>query len=247
MDGPINLRWENSGIDPDPSIKLVMDASVTITKAIIEVKCESNLFGTVNYDSHVHFRAMDAAKAVVATYAYARGLGLSAIIESVIKPDGVKYKFEEKRPELGDLVTAFGSISNEGHGRIDLAGMLSIIFSDPLIGVVFTDLVSSLTAPQHAPINCARAVEAIRTLMTPANADRKQGWPVMRENLNLDQAYLSFVTDQSRGPRHGDMKSVDFADVRETEKRAWIVMNRFLEFKKRGERKLPLVDFPLLQ
>ena len=34
-----------------------------------------------------------------------------------------------------------------------------------------------------------------------------------------------------------------FTEGQEVRKRAWITMNRFLEFKKRGEKKLPLFEF----
>jgi hypothetical protein len=249
MTGSLTTHWEAAGIDPDPSIKLVMDTALTITSAVVEVHCESNLFGTENYDGHVQFRVVDAVRAVVDSYAYSRGLGLSVILETVVKPDGIKYNIEDKRPDLTVLVTAFGSSSRDGikAGIIDLTGVLQIIFSDPLVRVALNDLVSSLTLPQYATINCGRAIEAIRLLITPhQTGDRKQGWAAMRQSLNLDQEYLSFITDQSKGPRHGDMKNIGFPEIRETIERSWIVMNRFLEFKKRGDQRLPLTEFPLL-
>lgn len=245
MDGPFNAHWEDSGIDP--LVKFVMDASLRITKGVVEVHCESNLFGNQNYDAHVHLRAMDVTRTFVDSYAYARALGLSVILETVVKPDGIKYNIEEKRPDLADLVTAFGPVSSHGHGGINAAGMMPIIFNDLMIRVALNDLVSSLTQPEYATINCGRAIEAIRVSMTPGSGDRKQGWPAMRDNLNLHQDYLTFITDQSKGPRHGDMRGIAFADIRETVRRSWIVMNRFLEYKKRGDKQLPLTDFPLLK
>jgi hypothetical protein len=97
-----------------------------ITNSVVEVLCESNLFGTENNDGHVHFRAFDMARAVVDSFAYAKGLGLSVVLESVIKPDGVKYNIQDERPDLAALVTAFHS--GPEHGSIDLAGMLQIGF-----------------------------------------------------------------------------------------------------------------------
>ena len=46
-----------------------------------------------------------------------------------------------------------------------------------------------------------------------------------------------------QGPRHGDVMRTTFTEGQEVRKRAWITMNRFLEFKKRGEKKLPLFEF----
>jgi hypothetical protein len=69
----------------------------------------------------------------------------------------------------------------------------------------------------------------------------------MRDSLNIDQPYLEFITEHSKGPRHGDVKGSTFSATRETIKRSWIVMNRFLEFRKRGNRPLSLSEFPLLK
>jgi hypothetical protein len=43
-----------------------------------------------------------------------------------------------------------------------------------------------------------------------------------------------------------NIASAKFGEIHGTIKRSWIVMNRFLEFKKRGDEALPLSDFPLL-
>jgi len=68
----------------------------------------------------------------------------------------------------------------------------------------------------------------------------------MRDNLNVSQQFLEFITDHSIGPRHGDVLDIPFSIINELIRRSWIVMNRFLEFKKRGDQKLPSSDFPLL-
>jgi len=153
LKGSISTRWE------DPSLGLAMDASLSIANSVVEVLCESNLFGTENHDGHVHFRASDMARAVVNSFAYAKGLGLSVVLESVTKPDGVKYNIQDQRPDLAALVTAFRS--GPEHGSVDLADMLQIVFSDPMIFVSLNDLVSSITLPQYAPVNCGRVIEAL--------------------------------------------------------------------------------------
>ena len=200
----------------DPSIGLSMDARLIIKDSVVEVFCDSNLSGNDNYDGHVHFHAMDLARSVVNGFAYARGLGFAIILDSVIKPDGIEYDINDQRPDLAELVTAFRTGSQQG--SVDLSGMLEIILTEPLIFLSLNDLVSSIAAPQHAPVNCGRVVEAIRELMSPG--DRKGGWAVMRERLNLTQQYLTFITDQSKGPRHGDPRGLRFADIQETIRRS---------------------------
>jgi len=69
----------------------------------------------------------------------------------------------------------------------------------------------------------------------------------MQTGLNLDAAYLKLITDQSVGPRHGDHQYVLGTMTREIATRSWTVMNRFLEYLKRGRAALPPDEFPLLK
>jgi hypothetical protein len=237
--GTVSAKWVN---EISPSLKQEVETSLSITKSVVCVDCESNLFGTDDYDGHVDLYANDLARAVVNSYAFAKGLGLSVLLETVVKPDGIKYNIRNTRPELEPLVTAMHSSAD---GGVDIHEVFPIVLKDPTISVALNDLISSLTQGQEAPVKCGRAVDAIRHSMAPAN-DRAKGWQAMRENLNLTEDYLKFVTEQSKGPRHGNVLGTTWVDGHEAVKRSWIVMNRFLEFKKRGNQRLPVVEFPLL-
>jgi hypothetical protein len=234
----VSAHWED---EIEPAVKLVMDASVTIDKGVIEVVCESNLWGSENYDGQVDWRAGNLARSVVNSYAFAKAIYLESILETVVKPDGIKYNIQARRPELEPLVTALHVGSD---GGVDIKPLLLLVLKEPTMFVVLQDLIGSLDAHETL-VNCARAVEGIRHSMAPG-ADRKQAWQLMRENLNVGQTFLEVITDHSKAPRHGDVLNVKFGAVKETIRRSWIVMNRFLEFRKRGNHGLPLSDFPLL-
>ena len=66
------------------------------------------------------------------------------------------------------------------------------------------------------------------------------------EYYGLSEQYLRSITDYGIAPRHGDHQFVATDQVRVIACRSWIVMNRFLEYKKRGSQPLPLAEFPLL-
>lgn len=236
--GPISVHWED---DIGGPVKQIMDASISITRGTIEIVCESNLFGTDNYDGHVDLKANYLAKTVVNCYGFAKGMILSAILETVIKPDGIKYNIKAHRSNLEPLVTALHSGPD---GGVDIRPILSTVMTNPTIFVAVKDLVEGISATE-TPVNCGRAVEAIRESMITVN-DRRKGWQRMRDNLNVSQKFLEFITEHSKGPRHGAVRDIPFSVINETIRRSWIVMNRFLEFKKRGDQKLPLSDFPLL-
>jgi hypothetical protein len=240
MMNSMTARWD----DPiDPPISLLVSATLSITKGIVEVVCESNLFGNDNYDGHVNRRANDLARTVVNSYAFGRGMGLSVVLETVTKPDGITHDILEHRDDLVPLVTVLRSGAD---GGIDIQGILPIVLSDPTIFVALNDLIGCITYVQDAPIKCGRAIEAIRHSMAPAKG-RKQGYLVMQKLLNIEQKYSEFISDQSKGPRHGDVKGTTFAETRETVWRSWNIMNRFLEFKKCGDQALSISEFPLLK
>ena len=239
MMGPIQANWKDL-IDP-PNV-LEMQATLTINRGIIGVLCESNLPQTNEYDGQVHSRALDLAVAVISSYGFAKGLGLTAVLETVVKPDGILYNIHDYHPNLEAIVTALRA---QKDGVIDVNLILQIVISDPTVFVALTDLIQSLVMLKEAPLRCGRAVDAIRHHMAPKN-DRKAGWPAIQKNLNLSEAFLKYITEASKGPRHGDVKRDTFATSQEVLKRAWIVMNRFLEFKKRGDQTLPLDEFSAL-
>jgi hypothetical protein len=241
MEGCVNAHFE---AELEPTAKLVMDASVMINKGVIQVTCESNLFGTEDYDGQVDWRANHLVRSVVSSYAFATATHLEPVLESVIKPDGIKYNIQARREALRPLVTALHVGSRGGNDIVDIKPLLTLALQNPTIFVALKDLVDGINAGETV-VNCGRAIEGLRTCLAPAN-DRKAGWRIMRDNLNITQSFLEFITDQSKGPRHGDVYGVQFSAINETVRRAWIIMNRFLEFKKRGEKQLPLSEFPLL-
>jgi hypothetical protein len=239
MVGSVEVHFEDR---IEPTVTLIVDARVSINKGIVEVTCNSNLFGNDNYDGHVDLKANYLATAIVNTYGFAQGLGLRVVLEQVKKPDGITYNIQSQRPYLQTLVSVLQSSAD---GGVDVRVVMGIILQNPILFIALNDLISAVSFTPNAPLYCGRAVDAIRESIAPA-LDRKQGWKILRESLNLSQQYLEFITEQSKGPRHGSVVDIQFSDIHETTNRAWAVMNRFLELKKRGGATLPLPEFPLL-
>ena len=83
----------------------------------------------------------------------------------------------------------------------------------------------------------------------PPEQEKEKGreireWAFMQENLNLSEGYLKFITNLSRGPRHGVVGPVRVDDIQQVRIHAWTVASRFIEFRKRGNVKLPVLEFP---
>lgn len=124
------------------------------------------------------------------------------------------------------------------------------LIREPALFLALRDLISAITYPGNAElavIDCARAVEGLRSLMVSAGTTRDKAWGVFQETLNIDRAYREYITSLSTGPRHGDKTQwISGPTIDEALKRSWTIMNRFLEFRKRGNERLPIRDFEML-
>jgi len=234
------VRWTEA------SINLVMNFTIRINDSIVDVECDLNDFQPGADISHPFTRALDLARAVIDSYGFGKGYGLTVYLDKVINPDGTESHIFPKMEHLAGYFTAFDidSMGNTGPDSFD--AMLRTVISEPALFMALNDLLVSITIPHHGPVSCGRAVEGLRVLMVPPGVDRRQGWSLMRENLNVSQKYLSFITDNAQPGRHGDRTHIRGPTVQEIIDRSWVLMNRFLEFRKRGNQRLPVAEFPLL-
>ena len=56
----------------------------------------------------------------------------------------------------------------------------------------------------------------------------------MNATLRLERSYVDLILDHSKGPRHADRAHISGAICSEIVKRSWKIMNRLLEYLKRG-------------
>ena len=124
--------------------------------------------------------------------------------------------------------------------------MYLLVMQEPGLLWALNELLVAITVPEYLEVNCARAIESLRTLLVPDDLGRTKGWPELRKALCVEESYLRSVTDASVAPRHGDKTVPEQAKGREILARAWIIMNRFLEFRKRGSVGLSRTAFPVL-
>jgi hypothetical protein len=123
---------------------------------------------------------------------------------------------------------------------------MKLVFDDRNLALALRDLTEELRQAYSGPISCARAIETIRNYFIPAGGKRGDGWAPMRTALNASLNYVQSITNISRDPRHGNRSKDQGDEGRKTAERAWTLMNRFIEYRKRGDQQLPLSEFPLL-
>jgi hypothetical protein len=229
---PTLLVQANKGTDRW-SIPLLGEVLVkcSIRGAVITVECEMEDTSDERI-TLLHWHALHLVSSIVDRIAFSKGVGVAAVLDHCEKADGSTGPIGLRDDNLTKACPM-------EHSEIG-----AIAAKEPAIFQHIHDLVTAILRPWEAQITCARAVEGFKKLMS--QGIENQQWKFMRENLNFDKAYLTFVTDLSREARHGHVGSQTLGDITENRMHAWTVAYRFLQFRKRGSVKLPEQEFPRL-
>jgi hypothetical protein len=148
-------------------------------------------------------------------------------LESWTNPEGLTKPVAAQQRDLAVLSTAVASTT-------DFSDVLRIVLTDPPLFIALRDLIDAITQWHQAPITAARAIERLRHSIAPNEKDRKKQWIKLGELLQFDESYTRIIRETSTGPRHGDPDHIPGTIVSEIALRAWTIMNRYLEFRKRG-------------
>jgi len=215
---------------------LEMTFRVNIQDGNVRIECEVNRFDKTAHFMPLFLRAYDIVTACVDLAAFANGEVLTVVLESFTDPTGASIPIATRRPSLAALVTAARPDTR------DFEKILRIVLAEPALFMALRDLIEALSSPQRAAVICARAIGNLGPFFRPSDGPSETGWLALRDKLQISKTYLQRITHPSvDGPvrdREGGT-----ADVTH---RAWIVMNRFLEYLKRDGQPLPLSEFPLL-
>jgi hypothetical protein len=220
-----------------------MQFAITIDKSLVRVDCEINPFQD-NYFVEIHRRAFDLARSCVNVAAFATGFGLNLIFELLVLPNGFVSPIRFVIP--ADLVTECTALKMPAvtlEEKKTMERVLSLVMGEPALFMLLNDLIQCASTPHVTPTNCGRVWDGLRKLVAPG--DPKKMWPLFREAMHVDENYATFVSEHSKDPRHGEHVRIDGPTTTEILKRTWILMNRFLEYRKRANM-LPLAEFPLL-
>jgi hypothetical protein len=142
-------------------------------------------------------------------------------------------------PTLPPLCTAFQTNPPDAN----LQFVLLEVLKNTSLMAAFRDLAEALEVPGRYRINCARAIETLSQIVSPGERSDRKSWINLRQALNLSTSYLMGITEESKGPRHGSHFERQVLSDGEIQIRAWTVMNRFLEYRKRGAVPLPVSEF----
>jgi hypothetical protein len=220
---------------------LRMSIQFSIKESAAEINCDLNNYQP-SYLPHIYIRALDTVRAAVNLLGFVLATGLTVSLDTFIDPEQNTASLVPNAPILAGICTVLSQSDLSSNAFDDT---LKIVLSEPSLFAALNDLMVGITQHHQAPIVGARAVERLRHLIAPGSSVN-DGWAALRENLRIERPYVQFITDLSVGPRHGDPTYVPGEPTTETIRRAWVIMNRFLEYRKRGNLPLPISEFPSL-
>jgi hypothetical protein len=229
----LEIKW------PIPEANLEITFRPQIKDSIVTIECEADRIDSSDF-MLFYMRALDITRGAVNLIGFAKGWGVTVFLESVLYPNGRREAIVLADPRMPPLCTSF---------RIDdktLQDALQIVIGDSALSMALDDLIVAITVPHASAINCARVVESLRVLISPPDCPPKKSWPILRDTLRISQPYLEFITTYSTAPRHGDRRHIPGDVTNELTRRTWIVMDRFLHYRKRGNQPLPESEFPML-
>ena len=219
------LQWSDQNIN----------ARIRYSIAGRAVSCTCELESEPDLDALnvLHLVVFHRIRGLIDAVAFSEGCGIALVIDECVRPDGLAVPIVLRESLLSKICT------------IPTERVISLVEQEPRLSMPLHDLIESINDFMGAPISCQRAIEGIARLVS-SHSDRKKRWLELRDSLNLSQAYLQFMTDLSIDPRHGHAGEQSIGELNEARHRSWIVANRFLHFRDRGNVKLPISEFPLL-
>lgn len=209
---------------------------ISVKFSVVDVECTLPDYKP-EYLTEIHRRSFDMARSMVNLAAFSQGYGWFLVFDHFMDDRGSTTPFIAHDPEIAKLCT---TCAGSGYGE-----MLPIVATDHALTRHLNDLIQAISVP-HETTSCARVVDGLKSMIAPTASD-SAAWAQMQKTLRVDKNYLKLITDASREARHGKHMRIEGDVTMEITRRAWKIMDRYLEFRKRGGKApLPESEFPIL-
>jgi len=223
--------WQERGLTPH--------FTISIKDGLIDVECTVAEYREQDR-AELHRRAYDLCRALVGLNGFREAVGLSVVLDKFINPNGIEVTLMGHDGRLPPLCTSI-------HNDDDFNRVFLFVIAEPVLILHLASLLEAISVPHVSLVNCGRVVDGIKHLISPDEDKDSKAWEAMRDALNIETGYLKLITESSTDPRHGRATRAEGLLCNEVVLRTWNVMNRFFEYRKRGNTRLPLAEFPLLR
>lgn len=222
---------------------LAIHYEITVDHGGIDMCCHLDSFSD-SLLSWIYNRALRIARVVIDLYSFGTGVPLSVTLDRFIDPDGNSTRIVGTNPHLQGLCPTL-QVDPGNPGALNFGPLFELVLKDTDVAFAIRDLVSAISDVDASTVDCARAIDGLRHIMWPHD-DKGKGWELLRAALNLSEDYLNFIMDASKKLRHGNREYIPGSIISEVTMRSWTVMNRFLEYRLRANKRLPEDEFPPL-
>jgi hypothetical protein len=128
---------------------------------------------------------------------------------------------------------------------IPTEAFFNLALTNSYLRSALSDLNSAITSPNDTGFYCYRAIETLMQEFKQPGEESKVAWPKLRDALQVTQAWIKPLTDNSLSNRHGELKGLSGNERSFLMKRAWMLVYRFARLKLLNVAKLPNSEFPL--
>lgn len=229
--------------DADLGFPLIMEAKIVDSDfevACILPKFEESMIGVLLARSENLIRAFSD------TVSFATGFGFTLMWDTIKRPDGVTGPIGKFNPELGAICKSYKFPPQNALDSAEFMRVLNIVTAEPNLMGAIMDVADTLANFHQTPTNCGRALDGIKKSIAPG-LEPGAAWGVLQNILRVSKPYREYVTTRATNPRHGDRSTAMPANViSEILRRTWNILDRYIEFRKRGGQPLPENEFPEL-
>jgi hypothetical protein len=214
-----------------------VDMVCHVDKSVVDIECTLSDW-KVEYFPDLYRRALDICRAKIDVLGFKMAYGLTVLLDTFEAPDGTVTPIALNDPNLVGICTAFSL--EKGFDEVCM-----LVLQRPLLFMAIRELMTAISLPHVSLVECARAMDRIKNMLAPGSKD-KAAWNRMRETLRVEEVFLKYITDASADPRHGQPGHTSGSVTTEVTRRAWVIMNRYLEYVVHGEKPLDPTTYPIL-
>ena len=237
----INYKIEEANID--------LKATIAIKKSVITIVCETNRWNKEILPWTLEY-IYDWVGTIINLFTFSAGIVLHFHLDKSEYPDGSDHPLVGTAPDLAAIATACKVTDDQGRVHVDMRDLMKLVVTNPTLMLALHDLTSAIRHGNNSLTNCGRAIEAMRKALwgkdEATDAEQKQAWEKMRNTLRISRPYLETITSASTAPRHGSSAYIPAATRQDILRKAWTVMNRFLQYRLGGDQPLAETDYPTL-
>jgi hypothetical protein len=231
---PVIRRWTEENLD--------LLFRIGIISSIINVKCDLPNWKSDDL-AEIYKRSLSLARSAVNIVAFSTGFGLGVSLDTLIGPDGMPSALLPSDPTIPPLCKSYGLGPER---QANFAKVCALALTDHRLASACNDLMESITIPHIACVNCGRAIDNISRMITPGQNVTAASWKAMQTALNISRAYQEWISEQAKGSRHADHSFIPGHIVEEVAHEIWMIMDRFLEYRKVNNTPLAPPMFPFL-